>query len=137
MDHHLGTEPVERLGHRRPVDDVEGVDIGREEVDVDAPGTPRSQSAGGHATLQHVADVPTQLTVSAGDEYPEGTAHVPWPGLGLGPFQVPSTTGARSRSGSHQARLSAYHRTVAARPWENSTVGSQPSALRIFDESSR
>jgi len=51
--------------------------------------------------------------------------------------QAPSTTGERSRSGSHQSRCSAYQRTVSRTPSSNPTSGSQPSSRRILVESSR
>jgi hypothetical protein len=50
---------------------------------------------------------------------------------------VVSSTGARSLSGSHQSRFSAYQRTVSRRPFSHPTSGFQPSSLRILLESSR
>ena len=47
----------------------------------------------------------------------------------------PSATGARSRSGSHQAALAAYQSMVSAMPSSHAMVGSQPSSRLIFDQS--
>ena len=51
--------------------------------------------------------------------------------------QAVSETGARSFSGSHQARFARYHSTVSRSPCPSSICGSQPSSRRIFVESSR
>ena len=51
--------------------------------------------------------------------------------------QAVSETGARSLSGSHQARFARYHSTVSRRPCSQPICGFQPSSRRIFDESSR
>ena len=66
-----------------------------------------------------------ELPVGAGDEDAAAQLH------------SVSRTGARSRSGSHQARLAAYHSTVARSPSSNEISGSQPSSRRSFVESSR
>ncbi len=50
--------------------------------------------------------------------------------------QAVSETGARSFSGSHQARFARYHSTVSRSPCSQPMSGSQPSSRRIFDESS-
>ena len=106
----------------------------------------RRQAPVRHPAPQDVTHVPAQLAVGPGDEDPYRPAaprdvHVGGAHRGgapaAGPLQSPSTTGARSRRGSHQVRWSAYHPTVSASPFSNGTVGSQPSSRRIFDESRR
>ena len=75
-------------------------------------------------------DVVTELPAGAGDEHPR---HV----SAASPRRVPSATGARSRSGSHQARLVGVpvDRLGDARhPTRPSAA--QPSSARIFDQSS-
>ena len=66
-----------------------------------------------------------ELPVGAGDEDASAQLH------------ALSRTGARSLSGSHQARLAAYHSTVARSPSSKEISGSQPSSPRSFVESSR
>src|SRR5687768_554836 len=78
----------------------------------------------GRAT--QLGELSTDLTPDAGDEDP----HVP-----QRRHADSSATGARPRSGSHHARLSAYQATVSASPSSNPISGFQPSSLRIFDES--
>ena len=76
-----------------------------------------------------------------------GAERLLWPGSSPGQAlpsaakrrqrQAVSSTGARSRSGSHHSRLAAYHSTVSRSPSSQPTSGSQPSSLRSFDESRR
>ena len=66
-----------------------------------------------------------ELPVGAGDENASAQLH------------ALSRTGARSRSGSHQPRLAAYHSTVARSPSSKEISGCQPSSRRSFAESSR
>ncbi len=54
-----------------------------------------------------------------------------------GQFHAVSRTGARSFSGSHQARLAAYQSAVAWSPSSKEISGCQPSSRRSFEESSR
>ena len=87
-----------------------------------APAT--ALAAVGHSSGQHVSEVAPELAVAAGDQDPKGTVHR---ATGGGSGQAPSTTGARSTSGSHQFRWSRYQPTVSARPRSKATDGSQPS----------
>ncbi len=89
----------------------------------------RVPGVGGRAALVvddgHLVARCAELPVGAGDENAAAQLHS---------F---SRTGARSRSGSHQARLAAYHSTVARSPSSNEICGAQPSSRRSFAESSR
>ena len=115
MDDDVGTEGAHGLEHRVPVGHVEPVAIGRHHV----VGPPAA--VGG----QGVHQVPAQLPAGAGHEHPGHGAH------------AVSSTGARPRSGSHHARFAEYHVTVSASPCSKEIDGSQPSRVRIFEESSR
>ncbi len=145
MEDDVGSERIDGGPDRGAVGHVQGVDVGREDLEgagVDRLEDPRGPACDG-ATVrqpsgQNVTEVPAQLPVPAGDQHPQRAVHEPDEGpAGGSADQDPSTTGARSRSGSHQLRLAAYQATVSARPCSKGTVGSQPSSRRIFDESSR
>ena len=144
VEDQVWAEALDRLAYRVAVDKIERVDIGGQNLKgpwhnrreqgtvqiclVDSPGR---NDAG-----QHVTDVAPELAVASGDKDPLGIAHRP-AAPDSGPAQAPSTTGARSRRGSHQDRFRAYQATVSANPCSKGTVGSHPSSLRIFEESSR
>ena len=76
-----------------------------------------------------LGDQRADLTCPSGDEDAHSLAYRLV--VVLAPHAV-STTGARSRSGSHHARFAAYHPTVERMPGSNSTSGSHPSSRRIF-----
>ena len=145
-----GARGRERI-RRRPratafaVGDVEGVDVGGQHLE-----PPRARLAAARRRPA-LADVGSRRAGTS----PARTSQTSRPSWPFAPVtrtrsgrspggapagradQAPSTTGARSRSGSHQLRWSAYQPTVSARPSAKGTVGSQPSSLRILDESSR
>ena len=80
------------------------------------PGCRPCSPAVGDRPGQDVAEVATELAVPAGDEDPQRPVHRSWPVDGVRRRRPDvgrtrprlSTTGARSRSGSHQLRWSAY-----------------------------
>ena len=74
----------------------------------------------------------------------DDAAAYPWSGsrygkkdLAGGHRHAVSWTGARSLSGCHQPRFTAYHSTVSRSPSSHAIAGSQPSSRRIFVASSR
>ena len=70
---------------------------------------------GDHVGAEHAA--------SPGDQPPGHDARPDPAGAGAGLCRL---------SGSHQARLPAYQRTVASRPWRNRTLGAYPMARRVL-----
>src|SRR5262249_40352848 len=93
-------------GHGRP--------HGRRGEDVQAGAGQRGDV--GARLLEHGDEVLTQHPARARDEPTNGHAAIL----------------ARSRSGSHQPRLSRYQATVSARPWLNGTLGAYPSSSEIL-----
>ena len=113
------------------------IDVARRPGAEPARGRVVGAAAGRHPPGEGVDDVGAELAARAGDEHPHDLGpHTRLSGLArASPTGEPSphedsTTGARSMSGSHQARLSAYHRTVSASPSSKPIVGAQPSSLR-------
>ncbi len=135
MEDELGPEGGERRQDGIAVIDPHGVDVGGQDLMVEA--RPRAfgaqegatTSPGGDPPRQAVEQVTAQLAVGPGDQDPHrsGASDVP---------QDPSAIGARARSGSHHSRFAAYHATVSARPCSQSTDGAHPSSLRSLEESS-
>jgi len=85
VEDEVGGESFHRVAHGGPVDQVQRVDVGGQ--DLERPVLHRGEhrpfepvggeAAVGHGPGQHVADVPAELTVTAGDEYPLWPAHLP------------------------------------------------------------
>ena len=146
----MGADVVARFGdpaHRQPVDSlgtfgvrlarVDGCPRRAVDDDVWPPRARRLQYGGAIGDVEIAVregkdlvplllgrgdDIVTELTAGAGDESPHVQA-------------VPSATGARSRSGCHHCGFAAYQSIVAVMPLSQSICGSQPSSVRIFDQS--
>ena len=89
----------------------------------DVPVGPRQRDDSGLRELLGQRD--PELPAGAGDENAAAQLH------------AVSRTGARSLSGSHQARFAAYQSTVASSPPAKPVCGCQPNSVRSFDESRR
>ncbi len=108
MDDGLGPKSGDRAQHRVPVGHVQRRVVGGDDL---VPSSLASED-----------DVAAELPRRAGDENPHRDVAQ----------ALPSATGARSRSGSHQWGLAEYQSIVSAMPSSHPISGSQPSSVRIF-----
>jgi hypothetical protein len=138
MEDHIRPELVAHGHHGVAIVDPHGADVGRQDLVVEAGQWPfggeeaATPATGRHPSRQRVQQVAPELPVGSGDQYAHrGNRRQP------AAAHPASTTGARARSGSHQARLAAYHSTVWANPSSQEISGAQPSWSRSLDESSR